>query len=188
MAEAARPATMSWVRKHIPTRESIHRYRLLRPFAKHLSNPSLWRMTHRSVPRGVALGLGIGMIIPFMHTIIAAILAIPLRANVAVAAAVTLVVNPLTIPPMYYAAYRIGSWELHHDSNLVDPTTAQRFSSELSRFLFWIHHASGPIALGILTIAAGAAVLGYLLSALAWRWWLGSKWRQRREARLSRGG
>jgi uncharacterized protein (DUF2062 family) len=178
---------MSWVRKHIPTRESIHRYRLLRPFAKHLSNPSLWRMTHRSVPRGVALGLGIGMIIPFMHTIIAAILAIPLRANVAVAAAVTLVVNPLTIPPMYYAAYRIGSWELHHDANLVDPAAAQRFSSELSRFLFWIHHASGPIALGILTIAASAAILGYLLSALAWRWWLGSKWLQRRQARLSRG-
>jgi uncharacterized protein (DUF2062 family) len=188
MAEAARPAKMSWIRSHIPTRESIHRYRLLRPFAKRLSDPSLWRMTHRSVPRGVALGLGIGVIIPFMHTIIAAVLAIPLRANVAVAAAVTLVVNPLTIPPMYYAAYRIGSWELHHDANLVNPVSAQRFSSELSRFLFWIHHASAPIAVGILTIAAGAALLGYLVSTLGWRWWLGSKWRQRRDIRLSRGG
>jgi hypothetical protein len=179
---------MSWLRRHIPTRESIHSYRLLRPFAKPLSNPSLWRMTHRSVPRGVALGLGIGVIIPFMHTIIAAVLAIPLRANVAVAAAVTLVVNPLTIPPMYYAAYRIGSWELHHDSHLVDPAAARRFSSELSRFLFWIHHASGSIALGILTIAAAAAILGYLLSSLGWRWWLGGKWRQRGRARLARRG
>jgi uncharacterized protein (DUF2062 family) len=176
---------MGWVRRHIPTRESIHHYRLLRPFAKRLSNPSLWRMTHRSVPRAVALGLGIGVIIPFMHTVIAAILAIPSRANVAIAAAVTLVVNPITIPPMYYAAYRIGSWELHHDS-LVDPAAARRFSSELSRFLFWIHHASGPIALGILTIAVTAAVVGYALSALGWRWWLGSKWRHRRQARLNR--
>jgi len=179
---------MSWLRSHIPSRESIHRYRLLRPFAKRLSNPSLWRMTHRSVPRGVALGLGIGVIIPFMHTILAAILAIPLRANVAVAAAVTLVVNPLTMPAIYYAAYRIGSWELHHDANLMNPAAAQRFSSELSRFLFWIHHASGPIGVGVLTIAAAAAALGYLSSSLAWRWWLSSKWRQRRELRLSRGG
>ena len=54
-----------------------------------------------------------------MHIVIAAILAIPARANVAIAAACTLVVNPLTIPPMYYAAYRIGSWELHHDATLV---------------------------------------------------------------------
>ena len=69
----------------------------------------------------------------------------------------------------------------------VDPAAAQRFSSELSRFLFWIHHASGPIAVGILTISAAAAILGYVSSALAWRWWLGSKWRQRRQSRLSRG-
>jgi uncharacterized protein len=174
---------MNWLRRHIPTRESIHRYRLLRPFARHLSNPELWRLHRRSVPRGVALGLGIGVIIPFMHVVVAAILAIPLRANIALAAAFTLVVNPLTIPPMYYAAYRIGSWELHHDVTLVNPTTAERVSGELGRFLFWIHEASGPVAVGVLTIAATAAIVGYLVSALLWRFWLGSKWRQRRLAR-----
>src|SRR5258707_631160 len=159
---------MSWLRRHIPTRESIHRYRLLRPFAHHLSKHELWRLHRRSVPRAVALGLGIGIIIPFMHTVIAALLAIPLRANVAVAAAFTLVVNPLTIPPMYYAAYRIGSWELHHDSPLVNSATAEQVSGELARFLFWIHEASGPIAVGIRTIAAVAAAVAYGGSALLW--------------------
>jgi|SRR5437870_575031 len=176
---------MKWLRRHIPTRESIHRYRLLRPFAAHLSKPELWRLHRRSVPRAVALGLGIGIIIPFMHTAIAALLAIPLRANVAIAAAFTLVVNPLTIPALYYAAYRIGSWELHHDSNLVNPATAERVSGELSRFLFWIHEASGPIALGVLTMAVAASALGYGISALLWRAWLGSKWRHRRQTRLA---
>jgi len=84
---------------------------------------------------------------------------------------------------MYYAAYRIGSWELHHDSSLVNPAAAARFSSELSRLLFWIHDASGPIAVGVLTIAFGVALIGYVSSAFLWRWWLGSKWRQRRHAR-----
>ena len=74
---------------------------------------------------------------------------------------VTLVINPLTIPIMYLAAYRIGSWELHYDANLVSAAAAERFSSELSRMLFWVHHASGPIALGVLTIAVIAALLGY---------------------------
>ena len=77
---------VNWIRRHIPTRESIHRYRLLRPFARQLSQPALWKLTHRSVPRAVALGLFVGVIIPFLHTIIAAIFAIPVRANVAVAA------------------------------------------------------------------------------------------------------
>lgn len=180
---AAKP--MRWLTRHIPTRETVHNYRLLRPFAPHLTNPSLWRMTRRSVPRGVALGLFVAVIIPVMHTAIAALLAIPTRANVAFAAVVTLAVNPLTIPPMYYAAYRIGSWELHHDVTLLDPTAAERFSGELSRLLFWVHQASGPIALGILTIAALAAILGYAGSSLAWRFWTRSKWQQRRGGQKS---
>lgn len=174
---------MRWLTRHIPTRETIHEHRLLRPFAPHLTHPSLWRMTRRSVPRGVALGLFVGVIIPFMHTFIAALLAIPTRANVAVAAAFTLLVNPLTIPPMYYAAYRIGRWELRYDATFVNPAAAARISGELSRLLFWIHHASRPIAMGILTIAAVSAAVGYLLATLVWSFWLRSRWQQRRQAR-----
>lgn len=176
---------MHWLTRHIPTRDTVHDYRLLRPFSRHLTHASLWRMTRRSVPRGVALGLFVAVIIPFMHTILAALLAIPTRANVAVAAVFTLLVNPLTIPPMYYAAYRIGSWELHHDATLVNPAAAERFSSELSRLLFWIHQASAPIAVGILTIAVAAAAFGYLSSSLVWRWWAHSRWRQRRQERIA---
>jgi uncharacterized protein (DUF2062 family) len=131
------------------------------------------------VPRAVALGLGVGVIIPFMHVAIAAILAIPARANVIISAAVPLAITPF-YPPIYYAAYRIGSWELHHDAALLNPSAAERFSSELSRLLFWIHHASGPIALGVLTIAAASAIIGYLGASLGWRLWLGSRWQRRR--------
>jgi hypothetical protein len=182
MAEAnASARRFHWLMRHIPTRETVHRYRLLRPFAPHLTHASLWRMTRRSVPRGVALGLFVAVIIPVMHTAVAAILAIPARANVAVAAVFTLVVNPLTIPPLYYAAYRIGAWELHHDATLVNPAAAERFSSELSRLLFWIHQASGPIAVGVLTIAFGSALIGYAVSAITWRFWSRGRWRQRRK-------
>jgi uncharacterized protein (DUF2062 family) len=172
-----------WLRGHLPRRDTIHSYRLLRPFAKQLSQPNLWHLNHRSVPRGVALGLGVGVIIPFMHVVIAALLAIPVRANVALAAAFTLVVNPLTIPPMYIAAYRIGAWELHHDSALIDPKRAEQASGELGRFLFWIHEASAPVAVGVLTLAAGAALTGYVVSAIVWRLWIRSKWRSRRHQR-----
>jgi uncharacterized protein (DUF2062 family) len=183
MADSDRIQSMRWLTRHIPTRETVHHYRMLRPFARHLSRSSLWRFTRRSVPRGVAVGLFVAVIIPFMHTVIAALLAIPTKANVAVAAVFTLLVNPLTIPPMYYAAYRIGSWELHHDSTLVNPAAAERFSGELSRLLFWVHQASGPIALGVLTIAVAAAAFGYLSSSLAWRWWTRSRWLQRSRSR-----
>jgi uncharacterized protein (DUF2062 family) len=175
----------AFIKRHIPTQDSLQRHRALKPLAPHLGNPALWRMHRRSVPRGVALGLFVGIIIPVMHTLIAAILAIPARANIAVAAVMTLLINPLTIPPLYYAAYRLGSWELHYDAALVSPSAAERVSGELSRILFWVHQASGPIAVGILTIAVVAAATGYFASSVLWRWWLGSKWRERRQARLA---
>src|SRR3569623_1702254 len=106
-----RSKRFGWLTRHIPTRDTIGDYRVLRPCAPHFSHPSLWRMSRRSVPRGVAVGLFVAVIIPFMHTVIAALLAIPTRANVAVAALFTLVVNPLTIPPMYYEVLHNGSWE-----------------------------------------------------------------------------
>ena len=174
---------VAWVQRHIPTRENLETHPLLRPLAPHLGHPSLWRLNRRSVPRGVALGLFIAVIIPVMHTIVAAVLAIPTRANVAVAALFTLVVNPLTIPPLYYAAYRLGWWELHHDAPLINHAAAARVSGELSRLLFWIHEASGSIAVGVLTIAVASALMGYFAAALVWRFWSRSRWDKRREVR-----
>ena len=185
MAEdSPRQQRFQWITRHVPTRETIHHFRLLRPFAPYLSRGSLWRFNRRSVPRGVAIGLFVAVIIPFMHTIIAALLAIPARANVAVAALFTLAVNPLTIPLMYFAAFRIGSWELHHDASLVNPADAERFSGELSRMLFWIHHASGAIALGILTLATTIAIIGYFTSGFVWRLWSLRRWRRRHSTKV----
>jgi uncharacterized protein (DUF2062 family) len=180
-------AKPGWLRRHLPTRETIDSYRLLRPFAKRLRDPSLWHMNHRSVPRAISLGLGVGVIMPFMHIPLAAMLAIPARANVMIAAASTLVVNPLTIPPMYYAAYRIGRWELRHDAGVIDPQAAAQAGGELGKLLFWAHHASGPIALGILTLSASAAALGYLVAAVGWRLRVRAKWRRRHRLRRASG-
>lgn len=167
-----------WIAPHVPRRENIHRYRLLRPFAARLSRSDLWRLNHRSVPRAVAVGLAVGIVIPVLHMVIAALVAVPTRANIAIAAGMTLVVNPLTIPPMYFAAYHIGAWELHRGSVVGAGSTSQ-VGGEMARMLFWIHEASGPLALGILTLAAAMSLLGYLLSALGWRWWVSSRWRAR---------
>lgn len=158
-----------WLARRLPTPETITRNRFLRPFARHLEQPGLWRMDRRPVAAGIALGLGVGVIIPFLHTFIAAILAIPLRANIAVAAATTLLINPLTIPPMYFAAYRIGLWELHAHAAATSPESAQRTASAAARLLHAIHQASGPTALGILTLAVVLSAAAYAITLLAWK-------------------
>ena len=76
-----------------------------------------------------------------------------------------------------------ASWELRHEALGPIRPPPQQASGELGRMLFWLHHASGPIALGILTIALGAALGGYVVSALVWRLWAHLKARGASEAR-----
>ncbi|MEY2928147.1 MAG: hypothetical protein RL367_2624 [Pseudomonadota bacterium] len=151
-----------WAKGHLPTRESMASNRWTKPFAKYLMRPSLWRFTRRSVPRAVAIGLLVAPIIPVAHTGVAALLAVPVRANIVIAAATTWLINPFTIPVFYYGAYEVGSMLL-----TADPVGA------LGK--------AGATALGTIVMAVVWSALGYLLSSLAWRLRIAQKWRARRK-------
>jgi uncharacterized protein (DUF2062 family) len=96
------------------SREAILRSRWVRPFAHYFAHPSLWHLNRRSVPRGLAVGLFAAFALPVGQFALAALLAIPLRANVPLAAAATLVSNPITFAPIYIGAYKLGSFMLRH--------------------------------------------------------------------------
>ena len=99
---------MKWRPNLVVSRDAILENRWIRPFAHRLGHPSLWHLNRRSVSRGVALGLVAGFMIPVGQIIVAAVLALSVRANIIVAASFTFVTNPLTFPAIYYAAYRVG--------------------------------------------------------------------------------
>jgi hypothetical protein len=171
-----------WVRHHVPTRESIERSRLLRPVAHRLLAPSLWRFNRRSVPRGVALGLFCGVIFPFAHMALAAMLALPLRANVPVAVGTTLTNNPVTIGPILWIAYRIGHGLLRVDASVPGHPAATAVHQHAG-MLHWLVAQGGPATIvGLVVLAAGLAAAGYALAALGWRWRTGRRWRARRGA------
>ena len=70
-----------WLRASMPSRESLEHNRFIRPVAHRVLAPALWRFTRRSVPRGVALGLFVGLfvMIPGLQITGAALLALPFR-------------------------------------------------------------------------------------------------------------
>jgi uncharacterized protein len=176
MAEAGSSGLVGWFKSHLPTRESIAANRWTRPFAKHLLKPDLWRFTRRSVPRAVALGLFIAPVVPVAHTFVAALLAVPTRANIVIAAGITWLINPFTMPPFYISAYFIGKHLLRIDD--VAPTNVAHGASKWASF---IYDKSGPLALGTLVMATVIAAVGYLVASFGWRWKLSREWRKRRE-------
>ncbi|MBJ6121062.1 DUF2062 domain-containing protein [Sphingomonas mollis] len=165
----------AWCRRNLPTRESMERSRMLRPVAHRVLAPELWRFTRRSVPRGVALGMVAGVLFPVAQIAIAAVFALPFRANVPVAALTTFVTNPLTTPFILVAAYWIGTWMLRLDA----PVVAQPVADAATNWLQWLWKAGPATITGLVVIAVVAAAVGYALSTLGWRLWIARKWRTR---------
>jgi uncharacterized protein (DUF2062 family) len=171
-----------WSQRNMPTRDTFERIGWLRPIAHRILLPELWHFNRRSVPRGVALGMLVGVLIPVAQTIFAAIFALPVRANVPVAALTTFVTNPLTTPPIWLFAYWLGSRLLHYDA--VESVSR----SEAMGWVQWIISEAGPAtALGLVVVAIVSAAIGYLLAAFLWRGWVMHKWRQRALTRNLRG-
>ena len=172
--------------KATPTKESVAGNRWLKPVADRVLHSSLWRFTRRSVPRGVALGMITGILVPMGQIPASAVFALPLRANIPAAAATTYLTNPFTTPPLWVAAYYLGSWMLgqqavKQETNLHEAIT---WSDWLVHQSDWLLHQAGPATLtGLVTITAALTLLGYFGTALAWRWWIARKWRRRQDIR-----
>ncbi len=175
----------------MPTREELAKNRWLAPIAHRFLSPELWRFTRRSVPRGVALGLFSGFIVPFGQIFLAAFLAMPARANVPLAALVTFVTNPFTLPVWLVVANRVGRGLLR-----IDAATGGAAQEELAsgrwRSFGWFMETAGVTALGFIVLAVLLGASGYLISMLVWRFivsrrWTRRPWRATRvRARLSR--
>jgi uncharacterized protein (DUF2062 family) len=169
-----------WAMRHLPTRETIEASRFLRPVAHRILAPALWRFNRRSVPRGVALGLFAGILFPFPHMALAAVLALPLRANVPTAVFTTLVNNPITFLPIMATAYRIGQSALRFDHAVPGQPITTNVEANAG-WLHWIVTQGGPPTIvGLFLMAITLSVIGYFATSLIWRFRTGGKWRNRR--------
>ena len=177
----ARAVTL--VRSLIPTRDRIEANRYLRPVAHRILAPALWRFTRRSVPRGVALGLFTGILFPFAHMLLAALGALPVKANVPVAVGTTLLHNPLTTVPLFVSAYEIGHWVLRLDRAVPGAPIASDLKANAG-WLHWLVASGGPSTIvGLVILAVVLSALGYGVTSLVWRVRIARKWRARVGAR-----
>jgi uncharacterized protein (DUF2062 family) len=177
-----------WLHRQAPTRESFERSRFLRPFAHRVFHPALWRFTRRSVPRGVALGLlvGIFLLIPGVQIAGVALLALPVRANIPLGAAMTFLSMPLTTPLILIGSAYIGGADATHLMAILEAKMA--WWPKLVELSYWLLSDAAPAMLfGLLVISVVSAVVGYVIAASFWRWRIASKWRRRSKSVDVRG-
>lgn len=170
-----------WVARRAPKREDLARSPWMKPFGSRVMRSDLWRFTRRSVPRGVGVGLlvGIFLMIPGLQIVGAALASIPFRANIPVAAAMTFLSNPFSTPFILAASIWVGNFFGFH-ADLDAFTALYRSGAAPGEWLNWLFSSAAPaLVSGLIIIAAAAGAIGYVTSGWFWRWWTGRKWRRR---------
>ena len=177
-----------WIKAQAPTRESFESNRFLRPFAKRVFHPALWRFTRRSVPRGVALGLLVGILImvPGLQIVGTALISLPFRANIPLGAAMTFLSNPVTTPFILAGSIYVGNTVFQLGADVAHFRALIENDASLVEWFTWLLSEAAPAMLaGLSVIAVASAVIGYLVAALVWRWWLVRKWQRRGHGEIS---
>lgn len=173
-------------KRYLPSQESLRTNRWLRWLGPRLFSHALWRWSRRGVATGLALGVFFGFLIPVGQIPLAAGAAVLLRANVPAAIASTLVTNPVTFAPVYYAAYQFGHWVVGTEDP-PEPPAPDHFkaahASETHEHGSWwqrIQNMGKPLLIGLASFAVGFGALVYALSTWVWIWRVKRKRRLRR--------
>lgn len=173
-----------WVKNNMPSREQMAESRWIRVFGRfgpRILHSEYWRFTRRSVPRGVAMGLFVGVffLIPGVQIIGAALFCLPVRGNIPIAAGMTFLTNPLTTPFLILASLPIGNlFGFHADGSAIMDMIHR--GAGLRDWLAWLGSDAAPaLVIGLFIIGVVSAAIGYVVSVFAWRWWVGRKWRRR---------
>jgi uncharacterized protein len=159
----------------------MREHRALRPLGRLLQNQEIWHMTRRSISGAAFVGLFVAWLPIPAQMLVAGALAIVLRCNLPLSVALVWVTNPVTMPAMFYSAYRLGAWLL--DQRLMVTSsgmTWQWLTNELAQI--WQPLLLGSLVLGVLSGAAGFALV-----RLIWRLHVVQAWRLRRERRRRLG-
>ena len=168
------------IKRFMPEAHIIREHKYLRMFGTALHNPNLWHLNRRSTSNAFAIGLFMTFVpIPF-QMIPAAALAIYFRANIIISVALVWISNPLTIPPIFYFCYLVGTLVIGREPNDIEfAVSLQWFGNELLQI--W-----QPFLLGCFLVSSITSLIGYFGIHGLWRLHVVREWEARKDARLAR--
>lgn len=151
------------IKRFLPDHGTLREHPHLQRFGARLHDGNLWHLNRRSVSGAVAVGVFWAFVPMPFQMVAAAACAIWLRVNLPISVALVWITNPLTMPPVWYATYRLGAWLLGLPrQNIPFELTVPNLVSRLQDI--W-----QPLYLGSLVAGAVLSLLGFVLVRLAWR-------------------
>ncbi|HFE39458.1 MAG TPA: DUF2062 domain-containing protein [Gammaproteobacteria bacterium] len=163
-----------FIKRFLPADETLKNHKSLGIFGRLILAPNLWHLNKRSVSRAFAVGLFCAFIpVPF-QMVLAAAGALMARANLPISVALVWITNPVTMPPIFYAAYLVGSWVLN------TPPMEIEFSLTIEWLETGFQSIWQPFLLGCLISGIISAVAGLLSIRAIWRYLVLKSWQKRK--------
>ena len=152
-----------------------------------IRHSELWRFTRRSVPRAVFAGLfvGIFLMVPGLQIVGAALLAhADARQHSDRRGDDLPVSNPATTPFFLLASARRRQPDRLPRRSCQPSRRLRARHASVGDWLAWLLSDAAPaLVSGLFLIGLGVALVGYIVSLVGWRWWIGRKWRAALHAR-----
>lgn len=124
--------------------------------------------------RGLAFGMFCSLIPGPLQMLASLLVCVMFRANVIAAFAATIVSNPITIVPLYVAAFHIGAVLLPGQAELVPISSVMSVSFGSTDWFMalstWVQSLGWPLALGLPILGVLMAVFAYALVQVLWLW------------------
>ena len=165
------------LKKYIPDAEKLKAHKNLQFLGDRLHEPNLWHINRRSVAMAFAVGLFCAWIPGPGQMAIAAIIAFYLRANLPISVGLVWLTNPITMPPLFYFAYRFGLWLTGR------PSPAESFQFSVEGVFNGLGDIWQPFLLGCLIIGVTCACTGYFGINYFWRKNISARWWRRQQKR-----
>lgn len=163
------------IKKYFPDPEKIKSIKSLQFLGERLHDPNLWHLNRHSVSLAFAVGLFFAWVPTPTQMAMAAAVALFIRANLPVSVALVWITNPITMPPLFYFAYRVGIWLLNKPQFVGEFSLDTVFSS--------MADIGGPFLFGCLVLGITCSSLGYFGMKAFWRWNVIRHWEARKKAR-----
>jgi uncharacterized protein (DUF2062 family) len=161
----------------VPSRTKVRQIKILTLLGDWIYAPNLWHINRYSASMAIFVGLFVAFMPIPGQMLLAALLAIILGCNLPISVSLVWVTNPVTMPVIYFLAYRVGA--------LIVEVPVHEVEFELS--IYWLSHSLAaiwkPFLLGCLICGLFFGCLGFFIMSQMWRWRVKYYWRQRKERR-----
>ncbi|HHC73832.1 MAG TPA: DUF2062 domain-containing protein [Thiothrix sp.] len=161
-------------KKFVPSAQDMKKKKTYRFLGKWLHDSAIWHFNRRSVAGAFAIGLFFAWFPIPSQIVYSSITAVYFRVNLPISASLVWITNPITIPPLFYSAYRLGCFLLGEDASM------QGFEMSIEWFTNSFGQIWQPLMVGSLSLGVISGALGYILIHLMWRLHIMIRWKNRK--------